>query len=128
MTRTQFEEPSSIYEAKSRKRVLEAQIADIGRQLADTQRKRGDKAMPAQDYVQWKMRTRYALNRKEAEQVYLKDWILDRRRQLTGQKLDIEDVDDPIDIIVAARSELLSEKPRLGLLLDVIEQFLTHSA
>lgn len=128
MRRFEFDEPISISDAKARKRRLEIEIADIGRQLSDRTRKRNGKALSASEYEDWRHRTRNVLLRKEAEQVYLKDWILERRRHLAGRKLDIEDVDDPVDILVATRTELMSEQPRLGLLVDVIEQFLTHSA
>ncbi len=123
--RFDFDEPSSIADAKARKRRLENKIADISLQLANKVRRR----MTSEQFQDWRRRTRNALMMKEAEQRFLKDWIVEQRRQLVAAKLDIEDATDSIDILIAVRTELQrGERARTGLVLDVIEQYLTHSA
>lgn len=123
-----FNEPETIVEAKARKRRLEADIADIGRQLSLRNRKAKGRMMPADEYLHWRARTRNVLVCKETEQRFLKDWIIERRRRLVSAKLDIEDADDPLDVLVAVRTELARPQPRLGLLAEAIEQFLNHAA
>lgn len=130
--RYQFPVPESIHDAKIRKRLLERDILNITKQLADGDRRdRSGKRLVLSDYRRWRSQARASHIFKQTEQVYLKDWIVERRRTLQASALGIFEPNDPRALLMQVRTLLGDEEDRsseMGLLLDTINQFFQHVA
>jgi hypothetical protein len=131
-----YPEPVSIAEAKLRKRELERDIMNIERQLSDRDRRGRDGSLLTKEaYLRWYKGARSSLIFKRVEHTYLKDWILERRRQLQARELDIYELSDPRALLLQCRQTLREvldgrdpEDTDAGNLYNVIEQYLHHAA
>jgi len=133
MSDRQFTEPSSIAEAKARKRALERDIMNIERQLAEPVRyDRDGSEMSKKDYRLWRSSAHSSMIFKKAEQAYLKDWIKERRRRVDAENANIFDANDPRNLLVEARTAikkaLAGDDADLGRIFNVIDQYLQHAA
>jgi hypothetical protein len=128
----QFIEPSTIAEAISRKRMLERDIWNIERQLAEPRREQDGKPIDRKQYRSWRSKAHTSLVFKKAEQAFLKDWIIERRRAIEAGKLGIFDPNDPKELLVKTRAvlkkALAGDDLELGQLYNVIDQYLQHAA
>lgn len=129
----QFQEPSSISEATARKRMLELDIMNIERQLAEPVRVLEEgRPMPTKQYRSWRSKAHASLVFKRAEQVYLKDWIKERRRQIEAGKLGIQGMDEPKELLLKTRQELkkllADSDTDIPALYNAIDQYLQHVA
>lgn len=127
-----FDPPKNMKEAKTRKRALERDIANISKQLSDPTRKdKRGKKLSTKDYLRWRGQARASLVFKQVEQVFLKDWIKERRRVIAAGELGVFDPNDPNHLLQVTREKLLEAKgqaPGLGELFDLIDQYLQHAA
>lgn len=130
-----FVEPRTIREAKERMKVLYRDIRNIEKQLGDgVRRGRDGHPIASDEYRNWSSRIRASLVYKHVEYAELKDWILERRRQIEAKELDITDPNDSRELLRAARQvlrEVLDGKPVpevASQLYSVIDQHLIHAA
>jgi hypothetical protein len=133
-----FVEPRSIREAKMRLHEVQKDIWNMEKQLGDkTPRFNHDENRPMTPAEQkaWrskKIRPKHIF--AQVERARLMDWIAERRREATAEKLQVTNPNDGREILIAARTvirKVLDEKDEpdeLGRLFDVIEQFLVHAA
>lgn len=133
MADRKFKEPTKISEAIARKRVLEADIMNIERQLAEpTRYDREGAKISKKDYQLWRSSAHSSLVFKKTEHAYLKDWIKDRRRRLNADEIGIFKEDDPREVLVKAKvalkKALAGDDSDLGVIYNVIDQFLQHAA
>ena len=128
-----FVEPVSIRDAKDRLKALLLDIRNIEKQLGDHIRTNRDGVeLSPKEYVAWHSRTRASLVYKQNEYQELKDWVLERRREVESKEVDIEDPNDPRELLLAARAVLRSvldgdEPDDIGLVYAVIDQHLIHA-
>jgi len=124
-----FELPTTLRGARDRLRMVTIDIMNVEKQLGDLRRK---KQMGADQYENWREKTKAAKIFMVTEQQTIKDWILERRRQLDSKKVGIWPHDDPRSIIQRAISEgrkaLAGEPNELAAVLDLGDLFLNHDA
>ena len=128
-----YRPPTTIAEAKARKRALEAEIADISAQLKDTMRFDKEHNLIEGDALEeWREKARRSQLYKQLEQVYLKDWIADRRRKVLNNEVGIFE-SDALEYLQRARLVLRrildGDSPKdaqAGETFNVIEQYLLH--
>jgi len=129
-----FIEPASIRDAKDRLKALLLDIRNIEKQLGDHVRTNRDGVeLSPKEYVVWHSRTRASLVYKQNEYQELKDWIRERRREIESKEVDINNPNDPRQLLLAARAVLRSvmdgdEPDDIGHVYAVIEQHLIHAA
>lgn len=129
-----FEEPTTIREAKDRLMILLTDIRSIEKQLTDFERRdRSGEVLSREEYLRWRSRTRASQIFKQTEYARLKDWILERRRSIEAEEIDIERVNDARDILRAARIILRKAIDKgapadVGRLYNVVDQYLYHAA
>lgn len=123
-----FELPNTLRGARIRLREVTIDIMNVEKQLGDLRR---EKQMGS-DYDNWREKTKAAKIFMVAEQQAIKDWILDRHRQLSSKKVGIWPYNDPRSIIqraiIEGRKALAGEKNELPEVLDLADLFLNHDA
>lgn len=128
----QFQEPHSIADATARKRMLERDIMNIERQLAEPVRMEEGRPMAKKEYRYWRSKAHASLVFKKAEQAFLKDWIKERRRQIESGKIGIYKSDDSKELLLKTRQELKKllddADTDIPALYNAIDQFLQHVA
>lgn len=119
-----FERPASVKDAKTRMRALLNGIRDVQMQLGDKARR--DK----KDYAKWRMKAMASLAYKESEYGYLKDALVDLRREATAKVADVWDPNDPRHLLMRLRSEVdkkeKGKEHRLPDVLDVVDRYFEH--
>lgn len=125
----EFMQLSSLRQAKDRLREVTTNIMNVEKQLGDRRRER---TMPEHEYELWREKTKAAKIFMVAEQRHIKDWILERRRQLDSKKIGIWPHNDPRAIIqrtvIEGRKALVGEPNELAAVLDQADLFLNHDA
>ena len=129
----QYEEPQTIKEARSRMHALERDIMGIERQLSEPERiDRDGKRLNRKEYRKWRGSALSSRVFKKLEYAYLKAWIKERRRRVEAEDLDIFDADDPKAILVSVRKALRQamdgDHADLGVIFNVVDQYLQHAA
>lgn len=124
-----FDLPTTLRGARERLRDVTVDIMNVEKQLGDVRRK---KQMGTDQYDNWREKTKAAKIFMVAEQQAIKDWILERHRQLESRKVGIWPHNDPRSIIQRAVSEgrkaLAGEENELAAVLDLADLFLNHDA
>lgn len=124
-----FPPPTSLKEAKERLNEVTTGILNVEKQLGD---KRRAKALPPADYEAWREKTKSARIFMIAEQRFIKDWILDRRRRLLGKTCEIWPDADPRTmlrrVLTEGRSYVRGDANTLVEVLDAIDLYLNHDA
>ena len=124
-----FTPPTSLKEAKTRINDVTTGILNVEKQLGD---KRRVKAMPPAEYETWREKTKSARIFMIAEQRFLKDWVLERRRRLLGKTCEVWPGDDPRTMLQRAVTEgrkyIRGEVNTLADVLDAIDLYLNHDA
>lgn len=129
-----FVEPVSIQDATDRLKALHLDMRNIEKQLGDHIRTNRDGVeLSPKEYIVWHSKTRASLVYKQHEYIELKDWIKRRRREIDSKEINIEDPDDPRQLLIAARAVLRAvmdgdEPEEIGQVMTVIEKHLTHAA
>ncbi len=125
----EFEKPTSLRQARDRLREITTNIMNVEKQLGDRRRER---TMKGPDYDTWREKTKAARIFMVSEQQFVRDWILERRRQLDSKKVGIWPHNDPRSIIqrtiVEGRKALAGEGNELAAVLDQADLYLTHDA
>jgi hypothetical protein len=125
----EFAPLTSMRQAKDRLRDVTTNIMNVEKQLGDRRRQR---TMSERDYELWREKTKAAKIFMVSEQMHIKDWILERRRQLDSKKLGLWPHNDPRAIIqravIEGRKSLAGEKNELAAVLDHADLFLNHDA
>ena len=124
-----FTPPTSLKEAKTRLNEITTGILNVEKQLGD---KRRAKSLPVADYESWREKTKSARIFMIAEQRFIKDWILDRRRRLLGKTCEVWPDSDPRTMLRRAVAEgrkyVRGEENNLVEVLDAIDLYLNHDA
>jgi hypothetical protein len=132
MAERQFNEPHTIGEARARKRILERDIMNIERQLAEPVRYDNDRVLDIEEYRRWRSKAHSSMVFKKTEHAFLKDWIVERRRRVNADEVGIFEADDPREVLVktrlALKKALDGDDSALGAIYNVIDQFLQHAA
>lgn len=122
-----FEPPSTMKEARARLRTTTISIMDVEKQLGDRHRETTMK-----DYGDWRERTKAARIFLVMELRDLKAWMLDRRRQLEANRLELWESGDPRALLQRAvlegRRALRGEANQLEEVLALADLFLVHDA
>ena len=129
-----FAPPTSIAEAQARKRELESDIKRIECQLGDPLPRfdREGRLMTKEEKQAWRNAAHFKMNIKIDEQVFLKDWIKERRRQVEADQTGIFDANDAREMLVisriAMRKALAGNDEALGSTCHTIDQYLKNVA
>jgi hypothetical protein len=99
--------------------------------VRDVQMQLGDKTRRAKDgYTKWRIKAMASLLYKEAEYAFLKDALVDLRREATAKNADVWDPNDPRHMLMRLRCEigkhLLEESNQLPDVLDVVDRYFEH--
>lgn len=132
MTQQSFPAPQSIKEALGRKRVLEGDILNIERQLGEKVRSEHGRALSLGEYKHWRAKAHSSLVYKKTEQTYLKDWIINRRKEIQTGKLGIYrngSAEDLLQRVLIEFGKLDRDEPtKIPALRSMIEMHLKHEA
>ena len=125
----EFPAMRSLQQARARMREVTLNIMNVEKQLGD---KRRQKNMSASEYENWYEKTKAAKIFMVAEKHYIKDWILERRRQLDAKRVGIWPHNDPRTmlqrVVIEGRKSLAGEENDLVAVLDLIDSYLQHDA
>lgn len=125
----EFAPLSSLRQAKDRLREVTTNIMNVEKQLGDRRRA---KTMKEPEYEMWREKTKAAKIFMVTEQQHIKDWILERRRQLDAKKIGLWPHNDPRAIIQRAvlegRKAIAGEANDLAAVLDLADLYLNHDA
>lgn len=129
-----FNPPGSIMEANDRMRELFIDIMNIEKQLSQGEKRGFDgRLLPRNEYKSWRSRTHASLVYKRTEYHDLKAWILQRRREVEAAEVQINNPNDPRDVLLAVRAllrDLLDDNVDhgdLGVVYNVVDQHLQHT-
>lgn len=119
-----FERPKSVKECKSRMRALLNGIRDVHMQLGDKTRRERD------GYQKWRVKATASLAYKEAEYAFLKDVLVEMRREAQARKADVWDPNDPRHLLMRLRHEIekkeAGEEHQLPDVLDTVDRYFEH--
>ena len=134
MNEPNYREPPNLAQALRWKRELEKDIWNIERQLAEkTHYDRGSNTvLTGTAYANWRKSAHARLIYKKTDHSFLKDWIVERRRQIDADEVGIHDPNDPRELLqrtkIALGKALDGDAEDLGAIYNVIDQYLHHAA
>ncbi len=118
--------PSTMAEAQQRLRDVTVDVLNCEMHLGDRRRQTNH------NYWTWRAKAKSARIFSLMEQKNIKDWILERRRAIAAQELEIWDHKDPRALIqravVEGRKALRNETNNLEQVLVALDLFLIHDA
>ncbi len=130
-----FNPPETIREAKERMLILLRDIWNIEKQRGDAVRytREGVELTP-EEFQNWRSRISASHVFKKTEYQELKHWIKERRRELDAKEAQIEDPNNPRELLLLAKQvldQILAgnlDPDKIGRAFSVIEQYLVHAA
>lgn len=129
--------PTSMREAKTRKREIARDIALIQFQLSSKERKHPDgTALSAKEYRGWRAKAMRKLELLKYEHSVLRDWVSERRIAIQASNLDAPELDEgvtAVKLLTVTKRFLHEHKDKLegtkrGELYNLIDLFLSHEA
>lgn len=133
-TETNYRNPQNLSEALSWKRELERDIWNIERQLAEKTHfdRSSGVVLSGAAYQNWRKAAHSRLIYKKVDHSFIKDWITERRRKIDADEVGIHDPNDPRELLqrtkIAMKKAMDGDDSDLGVLCNVIDQYLHHAA